>query len=392
MQALADRLSQLEEQAAAADVDQAAQTAAQARDQMREAERRADQGDDQGAAQQADQAAAQMQQAAAEMQQAQAGMQQNAQQQTQAALQQSADDALSLARSQAGLLERMQGANQDQLAQMRTEQASVLRGLQNLAQNLQAGTQAGGTDPAMAAQVGQAIEAVNGALQALETRRSSPSEASQQAQQAIGDLNQLAMMAMAGAEQAGSVSAGQSGQDIADQVGQLAQRQGDIVAQTGDLVPMRLGEQALRQQLERLAERQSQVAQDIETTSREPGADDALGDLDQLAREAEALAAELAQGRMSPEVMQRQERLFHRLLDAGRSLEQEEFSEDRESAQAGAFERGEVVPLSALQLGLMPYDLPDGEQLRNLTPAVRQLVLEYFERLNRAPAEVRGTP
>jgi hypothetical protein len=392
MQALAERLSQLEEQAAAAGVDQAQQTAAQAREQMREAERRADQGDDQAAAQQAQQAAQQMQQAAAQMQQAQAGMQQSAQQQTQAALQQSADDALSLARSQAGLLERMQGANQDQLAQMRTEQASVLRGLQNLAQNLQAGTQSGGTDPAMSAQVGQAIEAVNGALQALDARRSSPSEAAQRAEQAIGDLNQLAMMAMAGADQANSVGAGQSGQDIADQVGQLAQRQGDLVAQTGDLVPMRLGEQALRQQLERLAERQGQMAQDIETTSREPGADDALGDLDQLAREAEALAAELAQGRMTPEVLQRQERLFHRLLDAGRSLEQEESSEDRESTQASAFERGEVVPLSALQLGLMPYELPDGEQLRNLTPAVRQLVLEYFDRLNRAPAAPGGTP
>jgi hypothetical protein len=333
-----------------------------------------------------------MQQAADQMQQAQDGMQQNSQQQAQAALQQSADDALSLARSQANLLERMQGASQDQLAEMRSEQASVMRGLQNLAENLQQGTQDGGGDPALSAQVGQAIEAVGNTLEALDARRGSSAEAQQQAEQAIGDLNQLAMMAMAGADQAGSVGAGQSGQDIADQVGQLAQRQGDLVTQTGQMMPMRLGEQALRQQLERLAEQQGQVAQDIETTSREPGADDALGDLDQLAREAEALAAELAQGRMTPEVLQRQERLFHRLLDAGRSLEQEEFEEEREATRAGEFERGDVVPLGDLQLGLMPYDLPDGEQMRSLTPAVRQLVLEYFERLNRAPAEPRTLP
>jgi hypothetical protein len=158
------------------------------------------------------------------------------------------------------------------------------------------------------------------------------------------------------------------------------------------MVPMRLGEQALRQQLEQLAQRQSQVAQDIETTSREPGADDALGDLDQLAAEAAALADELSRGRLSPEVLQRQERLFHRLLDAGRSLEQEEFEDEREATRAGEFERGDVVPLGDLQLGLMPYELPDGEQLRSLTPAVRQLVLEYFERLNRAPAEPRRSP
>jgi hypothetical protein len=94
---------------------------------------------------------------------------------------------------------------------------------------------------------------------------------------------------------------------------------------------------------------------------------------------------------MTPEVLQRQERLFHRLLDAGRSLEREEFSEERESAQPGDFERTDVVPLSALQLGLMQYELPDGEQMRTLTPAVRQLVLEYFERLNR-PLPTTGVP
>lgn len=393
MQELAERLAQMDEPsaaAAAAEVQQASQAAAEARQQMREAERQADQGDNQSAADQAQQAADQMQQAADQMQQAQAGMQEQTQADAQAALQQSADDALALARSQADLQERMQGASPEALSEMRSEQASIQRGLQNLAENLQAGAQAGGGDPALSAQVGQALEALSGAMQALDSRRGSPSEASSQASQAIGELNQLAMMAMAGAEQAGSVGAGQSGQDIADQVGQLAQRQGDLVAQTGQMVPMRLGEQAMRQQLEQLAEQQGSVAKDIENASREPGAGDALGDLEELAREADQLAQQLAQGRMTPEVLQRQERLFHRLLDAGRSLEREEFSEERESAQAGEFERTDVVPLSALQLGLMQYELPDGEQMRSLTPAVRQLVLEYFERLNRAPSRAEA--
>ena len=390
MQELAERLAQLDEPDAAAEVQQAQQAAAEARQQMREAERQADQGDSQNAAAQAQQAADQMQQAADQMQQAQAGMQEQTQADAQAALQQSADDALALARSQADLLERMQGASPEALSEMRSEQAAIQRGLQNLAENLQAGMQAGGGDPAMSAQVGQALEALSGTMQALDSRRGSPSEATQQAEQAIGGLNQLAMMAIAGAEQAGSVGAGQSGQDIADQVGQLAQRQGDLVAQTGQMVPMRLGEQAMRQQLEQLAQQQGAVAQDIENASREPGAGDALGDLEELAAEAERISQQLAQGRMTPEVLQRQERLFHRLLDAGRSLEREEFSEERESAQPGEFERTDVVPLSALDLGLLRYELPDGEQMRSLTPAVRQLVLEYFERLNRAPTQAQA--
>ena len=99
------------------------------------------------------------------------------------------------------------------------------------------------------------------------------------------------------------------------------------------------------------------------------------------------LAQQLGQGRLTPEIIREQERLFHRLLDAGRSLEREEFTEERESEAPGAFERGDVVPLSELQLGAMRYELPDGEQLRRLSPAVRQLVLEYFERLNRGDTE-----
>ena len=46
-------------------------------------------------------------------------------------------------------------------------------------------------------------------------------------------------------------------------------------------------------------------------------------------------------------------------------------------------ERGDVLELTADQMGVMPFEVPDGAQLQRLSPAVRQLVLQYFERLNR---------
>ena len=117
----------------------------------------------------------------------------------------------------------------------------------------------------------------------------------------------------------------------------------------------------------------------------EPGADESLGDLQQLAQEAQAIAEEMvSQGRLTPEMIQRQERLFHRLLDAGRSLEREEYSEERESEQPEEFERAQVMPLTGEQMGVMRYEIPDGTRLQELNPAVRQLILEYFERLNRS--------
>jgi len=391
MQQLQERLAQLDEQAAAAAVEEARQTAADGQDQMQRAEQQARQGDSQGASDQADQAAGQMDQAASQLQQAQQGMADQTQQAAQTALRQTADDALSLARRQNELLERMAGASPQDLADMRGDMASLTRGLQNVAENLQAGTEATGGTPQLSAQVGRALESLEQTIEALGNSRTAASTREARAQEAIGSLNQVAMMAMATADQMGSPSgAGASGQDVVEQMGQLAQRQGQLLAQTGELMPMRLGEQAMAQQMSNLSQQQQAVAQDLGGLANEPGADDALGDLDEFAREAELLAQQLAQGRLTPEIVREQERLFHRLLDAGRSLERDEFTEERESEAPGAFERGDVVPLSALQLGAMRYELPDGDQLRRLSPAVRQLVLEYFERLNRGDVPAVG--
>lgn len=86
---------------------------------------------------------------------------------------------------------------------------------------------------------------------------------------------------------------------------------------------------------------------------------------------------------MDPETRRRQERLFHRLLDAGRSLEKDELSDERESEAAGAYERGEVLPLGPEALRALRYLLPDAAVMERLTPAERRLVIRYFERLNR---------
>jgi predicted RNase H-like nuclease (RuvC/YqgF family) len=201
----------------------------------------------------------------------------------------------------------------------------------------------------------------------------------------VDDLNQLALMALAGAEQMAGQQ-GEGGGETAEQLEELAQQQGDLVDRTGQLTPLRLGEQALREQLEALAEEQQSVADELEELSRQEEAEqEALGDLSRLAAEAEAVAEALSRGRLTPETLERQERLFHRLLDAGRSLqkEEEDLSDERESRAPGAFERGDVVPLGSERLGALRYGLPSAEELQRLPPAVRHLVLQYFERLNR---------
>jgi len=65
-------------------------------------------------------------------------------------------------------------------------------------------------------------------------------------------------------------------------------------------------------------------------------------------------------------------------------LEKDEYSDERESAAPGQFERNEVEALSPEDVGGLRFQLPPAEELRRLSPAQRQMVLEYFERLNRA--------
>lgn len=383
MENLEERLQELGERDAAEGVQEAMQRASEARESMQEAREQAAQ-DGEQAGREADQAAQQMEDAARELQNAQQQMAQQKMEAQEQALRQAADDALSLARQQSELRQEMRGASQEELAGMRADEASLLQGVENVAENLQLATQGElQGDREISAQMGRAMEAIEGTLESMGARRSSSGSPYGQAQEVVGALNGLALMAIAGAEQLGQQGPGQSGQEVGEQLEELAQQQGDLMNQTGQIVPMQLGQQAMSQQLQDLSQGQQSVSDNLGDLAEDPSSQEALGDLAEMALEAEALAQELAQGRLTPEMMRRQERLFHRLLDAGRSLEREEFSEERESEEPGAFDRVDVLPLSAAQMGVMPYELPDGEQLQRLSPAVRQLVLDYFERLNR---------
>jgi hypothetical protein len=304
-------------------------------------------------------------------------------------MQQAADDALSLARRQSELEGQLRGATQEQTADMRGDEAALLQGLRNLAANLQEATEGGlSQNREMSTQLGRAMESMQRTIEAMETRRGSTPSPAASAEQAVSDLNQMALMAMATADQTGEQGEGQSqsGEQTQEQLEQLAQQQGELFNQTGQLMPLELGEQAMQEQMEEMAEEQQAVADELGEMSEDPSSEeDALGDLGELAEEAMAIAQQMAAGRLTPEMVRRQEELFHRLLDAGRSLEREEFSEEREAEQADAFQRGDVVPLTAEQMGALRYRLPDADQLQRLSPAVRQLVIQYFERINRRP-------
>jgi hypothetical protein len=394
MQTLEERLRQIDEQQAASGVQQGREQSGEAQRAMEQAEQRARAGQSQQAADQAERAAQAMEQTAQDLQDARQEMADQRAEALQKALGGAAEEALSLARRQAEIREQMRGASPEEMSGLRGDMGAVMQGVRAMTENVaSAMEQSGGGDRSVSERAGQAMNALERALEAMDPRPGGTPAPGSAAENAVDALNQLALAALQSARDAGGQQ-GTQGQDMMEQLEGLAQQQGQLNSQSGQIAPMQLGQQALQRQLQDLAQGQQSVAGELGRLANEPGADQALGDLQALAMEAKELAELLEGGRLDAQTRQRQERLFHRLLDAGRTLEQEdEISEERESRTAGAVEAREIAPLSAEAIGGLRFRIPDAALLQSLGPAERQLVIEYFERLNReTPEATRPQP
>jgi uncharacterized Zn finger protein len=107
-------------------------------------------------------------------------------------------------------------------------------------------------------------------------------------------------------------------------------------------------------------------------------------DVKPFADEARELARSMEAGRLDRETVARQERLFRRMLDAGRTLQGQEEDEQKEResevAKAGTIR---IPPSLAEQLKGRGREirLPTWEELVRLSPEERRLVTDYFRRL-----------
>jgi hypothetical protein len=259
---------------------------------------------------------------------------------------------------------------------MRSEQSALQQGLQQLGRNLQEGG-----ENAMNREVGSSLARANlGMQQTLDElqRGRMPLE---QAQQSVDALNRLALSLLNNAQS--KPGEGGEGAEAMQQMADIARQQGALNGRTNALSPMDVTQNALSQQLNRMSAEQMEIARRLGELNR-GGSEGLTGDIDALAREAEELARQMQGGRMPPEALARQQRLFHRLLDAGRTLEKDEIDEERSAERAP---RLDVRAVEALDPQLFHdgtrFRAPSAEELQTLPPAYRRLILDYFERLNR---------
>jgi hypothetical protein len=294
------------------------------------------------------------------------------------------DQALSetsrLAERQLNLQEHLRERGEANAA-TRAEQGSIEEGVQKVLEQIR---QASGKNALVPPQIGAALSAaqlrMQQAREAISSAAPNSREAADQAGAAVDGLNVAAHQLL---RARGDVSGSQSGSGLAEaleRLAQLAQQQGGLGQQGAGLLPM-AGNSAIKEQLQRLAGRQRALAQELEKMRAEgsiPGAGD-------MADEAAQLSRRLEGGQLERQTVERQQRLFRRMLDAGRTLQGREEDEKKERQSTTATDDSVHLP-AALRARLQDENqrlrVPTWEELQQLSPEERRLVVDYFRRLS----------
>jgi hypothetical protein len=265
-------------------------------------------------------------------------------------------------------------------ASSRTELAAIEEGIRKVLEQMKhAGGKNALVSPQIAAALGAAQLQVRQAREAIASAAPNTREASERAGAALDELNAAAHQLIRTREE---VSGSQSGSGLAEAIermAQLAQQQGGLGRQGAGLLPL-IGKGAIQEQLRLLAAKQRALAQELEKLR---GKGDIAG-AGQMAEEAKELSRRLEAGRLDRQVVERQERLFRRMLDAGRTLQGREEDERKERQSTTATDDTVHLP-PALRARLQSDEgtlrVPSWEELQALSPEERRLVVDYFRRL-----------
>ncbi len=259
------------------------------------------------------------------------------------------------------------------------DQYDLTRNIQQIAAELSdLGNETFAVSGKSAKQLGKALSAMQEAISEMESRR--PGQAAGQQKGARQALNQLAQdlaSSMQSLEEGGQAS---GFQQYMESLQKMAGQQQGLNQET--MMQMGQGNQSMMQQM---ARRQSALRDQLGQIEQGMGNDGRmLGDLGKIGEEMEAVAKELNAKRPNKKVVEQQERILSKLLDAQRSAHQRDFSKKRKSETASEINN------SSLRIEL-PDDLGEKRNIlyeeliyslkQSYTPEERALIQQYFQLL-----------
>ncbi len=338
----------------------------------------------QGARDAAEQAADAMQKAAESMQQARQGQVAEWKGELTDAIDQSVQEMMQLASEQEQLAAQAQSDPNN--PDLRAQQSALQQGMQMAQQRLsEQAKKSALVSPRTQQLVEQAQQRVQQATR--EAAQSQRGQSPQSMQEAANAMRQAAAQLTRDRERANSAQSASGLPEMMQQMQELAQQQGALNGEMQSLFPgaqQRPSQEALdatnRGRARELARSQREVARSLD----EIADNDPTGRAQEMAREARFLAQALDQGAVDPATQARQERLFRRMLDAGRALEQDQKDESQRRESRAARGTARFTPPTGPGRGQAAarYTVPTWEELRGLSAEERTLVIEYFRRLN----------
>jgi hypothetical protein len=231
-----------------------------------------------------------------------------------------------------------------------------------------------------------AINRMGGAVRAFEEERDKA--ARHEANESVSDLNETIVQLMRSHEEmCGGMSGGQS---LSEKMQGLGKEQQGVNKSTKEMLErLAKGERLTYSDEERMAQlsaQQQRVREGLEQAQRDyKDSKSLMGDMQSLGKDMEEAQKELAQHNVDRHLVERQQQILGRLLDATRSIRQREMSPERESKTA------------TLALRPSPPPLPENMLRRNRSLAedvlrgssdkypsqYRRLVEEYFRALSK---------
>src|SRR5256885_269664 len=218
-------------------------------------------------------------------------------------------------------------------AATRAQQASVEEGTDVVARQIrQAAGKHALVSPQLEAALGYAKRQMAAARGQLEDADPNAVEAASLADDAVDALNAAALALAKSRKQVSGAQSGSGFAEAVEMLARLARDQQGLNGQAQGVLPSMGAGQAVLEQLRALAARQRALAEQLERMQAQ-GSSSAAGPLGQEARE---LARQLEAGRLDQRTIQRQQRLYHRLLDAGRTLSNDEPDESKQRVSRAA--------------------------------------------------------
>jgi hypothetical protein len=362
--------------------------------QMQQNAQQLRQGQMQEAQQQQQQMQQQLQQMQQQLQQMQQGMQQQQQQINLSGLRQALSDILTLSDQQETLRGTVEATAPDSptLRQHAQRQVDLSEGLTTVSDSLQAlASDIPKMSSAVQEETGKAQRAMSRSTEALSERSQRTATGLQKT--SMMHLNELALLLSDLMEQmqnqqgaGGGMSMQQMMQQLQQMSGQQQQLNQQIQQMLNDMQGNRLSTD-MQERLRQMAAQQDALRRQLKEMSRnrELG-EKALGDLKKVAEEMEETIRELQRGHVDRPMVQRQQRILTRMLNATKSIQKRGKEEKREGTSAE-----DVLRQS-------PSELPPREQaeqlrralLRSLengyAPDYENLIKRYFELLQEQQA------